>query len=268
MEFLFFITFVYLFSFSADKFEKIVDIPLTKTPVAISADVYRQVYVAESKGVIRQYDSTGKQLAYYSPNQLAEVTALEARFGVRVYAFYQDLQSFTVFDRFLQPLRNYHLPTEKIGFAQTIAWGADQNVWIWDSQNMTIKRYNPIAEEVFLEVSLSQIIPKAYKQIELLRMQEYENRLYIFDKKQVFVLDYLGNLLNILPASAISYLDAEKLWSCVGKDLYSTAIYENEKKNVIPFLEVPENILFLYIHTDKIWTFESKKITLWRLKPE
>lgn len=260
----------FLFIWASSAFEKIAEIPIQNPPVAISADVYQRVYVAEGKGVIRQYDSTGKELAYYSPTQLVEVTALEARFGVRVYAFYQDLQRFTVFNRFLQPLEQFALPAEKVGFAQNVAWGADRLMWIWDSQNMHLKRYNPLTEDIIMEVSLLQIFGKELGQIEPVRMQEFENRLYIFDKGRAFVLDYLGNLVATLPtqAQSVTCLHTEQCWSLAGKEMDILPLYQTMEKKSLPFPDAPQNPLFLYIHQQTFWIIDPQKITIWRLKPD
>lgn len=244
--------------------EKMHEIPLSASPVAVAMDIQQRVYVALDKGKIVQYDSVGKELAYYSPTQVAEVTMLEARFGVRLYAFYQDLQSFTVFNRFLQPIEQYRLPADKIGFAQTVAWGADRTLWVWDSQEVALKKYNPITQEVTLQVSLWQVLPTEAENTDIVRLQEYENRLYVFTNKEVFVMDIWGNWLMTLPSPTLACLHAEKLWALVGKDVQSTNLYKPTEKNSLACPSLPENILFLHLAPQRLWTFEARKITIWR----
>ncbi len=262
---------IYLASLGGQaRWEKITEIPLSKSALALSADVYHQVYIAERHGGIRQYDSTGKQLAYHSPIQVADVTALEARFGVVIYAFYQDLQRFTVFNRFLQPLESYTLPPEKVGFVQNVAWGADQSMWLYDAQAMRILRYNPLNQDILLEVRLALLLPTSASNIDIVRMQAYEHRLYIWSDTEVWVIDYLGNLLATLPASRASCLYDGALWRLVGKELTITSLYEADKKNIqtFEFVKPPQKPLFLHTQASKVWLIDSQKITIWTSKQD
>jgi hypothetical protein len=250
------------------RWDKVAEISLSRAVLAVSSDVQGTVYVAERHGGVRQYDSTGKQLAYHSPTQVADVTALEARFGVRVYAFYQDLQRFTIFNRFLQPLEHYALPTEKVGFVQNVAWGADQNLWLYDAQEMRILRYNPLTADILLEVRLAPLLPLGTARLDIIRMQEYDHRLYIADGRQVWVIDYFGNLLATLPALPASCLYEGALWQLVGKEITIASLYETDKKKHIPFVEAPEKPLFLHTNSSKVWVIDSKKITIWTFKQD
>jgi hypothetical protein len=245
--------------------EKMHEIVLKDSPVAVATDIQQRVYVALNKGKIVQYDSVGNQLAYYSPTQVAEVTTLEARFGVRLYAFYQDLQSFTVFNRFLQPIEQYRLPADKIGFAQTVAWSADRTIWVWDSQDIALKKYNPMTQEVTLQVSLWQVLPTEAQSTDIVRMQEYENRLYIFTAKEVLIMDIWGNWLSTLSSPTLACLHAEKLWALVGKEIQSTNLYKPTEKNSLACPSLPENVLFLHLAPQRLWTFEANKMVIWRL---
>jgi len=240
--------------------EKIQVLPLPATPTAISADVSHRLYVAVGKGIIRQYDSTGKQLAYFSPSQIATVTSLEARFGMRVYAFYQDLQSFVILNRFLQPIDIHKFNPDKIGFAQNVAWSIDRSVWVWDSQDMMLKKYNPMTTEVTLQVNLSQ-------DMEVLRMQEFDNRLYIFTKAdKLLILDYLGNIIETRACSPTSCLYAERLWTCENKQLVVTPLYtkKEQREKIFFSLEINTPALFLYVNEQYYWLFEADKITIYK----
>jgi hypothetical protein len=261
---MFWIPFAFLACFSAGKISLKREITLLKPPVAVSVDIAQHVYVAERGGGVRQYDSTGKQLAYFSPPQVAEITALDARNSLRTFIFYQELQSFTVLNRFLQPIETYKIPSQKIGFAQTIAWSADQNVWVLDSQEASLKKYNPFTEEVIWQASLFQILPKKTKNVEIVRMQEHENRLYLFDSQQIFVLDFLGNGLPALAYNPLSCLQNETLWALVGKELHQVALYQKEQ-TVLPFPDIPLQARFLEVVNRELWIFLPEKITIWHI---
>ncbi len=249
---------------------KLYEISLPALPTCISANVSEGVYVAEGKGVIRQYDSTGRQVMYYSPTNVAEVTALEARFGRRVFAFYQDTQSFTTFNRFLQPIESHRLNSDKIGFAQTVAWNADQTLWIWDSQDMTLKKYNPLTEEIMLQTNLVSIAELQEADIDIVAMQGYENRLYVFDRQgRIWVFDYFGIFLQRLSYPTHAYLYAEKIWTVDNQQLLAYPLYETNKAIIEKRIAMPlpsaASPLFLYINQRFCWFFEAKKLLIWRL---
>lgn len=238
---------------------------LAGKPLLYALDISQRIYVAEAHGIIRQYDSTGRQGAYYSPPKVAAITVLEARFGVRVYAFYQDLQQFTIFNRFLQPIETHTFNPTKIGFAQQVAWSADQTLWIWDSQEAMLKKYNPLTEEVKWQVNILPIFQE--QDVEISKMQEYENRLYIFDKnQQVWVFDYFGNFLQTFAATPLACLYGEMLWDLTLPSLQATSLYESkEKKQWHLPLAFPAKVLFLCVHHEKILIFENNKVTIWKL---
>lgn len=203
----------------------------------VSQDRYGNVYIIEQEGVIHQFDSLGrKQNLIYSPPVIADVTLFEARSTVRLFAFYRDLQSFTLLNRFLTPIENYQFDEEKIRFVRVANLSADNQLWVVDDVDFSIKKFDKNFNTITLRTPLDLLLKN--KDYDINYLCEYQNQLFLNDRSTgIWIFDNLANFKKQIGLSK-------------GTD------YFNFVDEEIYFLENEEIRL---IH---LYTFEERKIKL------
>ncbi|MCU0393751.1 MAG: hypothetical protein MUE81_21775 [Thermoflexibacter sp.] len=178
----------------------------------VSQDRYGNVYVVEQEGTIHQLDSLGREVVVYSPSMIAEVSLFEARSTVRLLVFYRDLQSFTLLNRFLTPIEHYKFENDNIGFVRLATLSADNQLWLLDDVNFSLKKFDKNLNIISLKTPLDLLFVE--KDYDINYLCEYQNQLFLNDKTTgILIFDNLGNFKQKIPLKKsidfFSFLDEE-----------------------------------------------------------
>jgi hypothetical protein len=172
---------------------------------SISVDRYGQFYVADSVGNIFCFDSLGQKIREYTPQRPASLSLLECWRGVKSFAFYRDLQRFTLFNRFLIPISEQIPLGNDIGFARLATLALDESLWVFDESDFSLKKYNPQLQQLVLTAPLSLVLEEGEYRIGFMR--EYQNQLFLLDSVNgILVFDNLGNYRKRLPYKGMNQL--------------------------------------------------------------
>lgn len=209
--------------------------------VAVSVDNYNRVITADAKGNITAYDTLGNALTTYSPQTVAGVTLLEAWRSMKILVFYRDLQQYVLLDRFLTPLAGYpypaRLPAERIGFARVLTLAFDDQLWVFDDADFSLKKYNPQLQAVTIHSPMTLVLDA--KDYHINFMREYQSQVFVNDKNSgILVFDNLGNYRKKLPLPNADYFQfvGDELYFADGDTLHFYNIYTAaERKVKLPF---------------------------------
>lgn len=208
-----------------------------KPIVALSVDNYNRVITADVQGNITAYDTLGNALYSYSSTVVANVTLLEAWRSMQILVFYRDLQQYTLLDRFLTPLSGYPnpapLPAGAVGFARTMTFAYDDQFWLFDDTNFSLKKYNAQLQKITVEVPLSLVLDA--QEYHITWMREYQNQLFIADRNSgILVFDNLGNYRKTLPFKGLSHFQfaGEQIYFLEQNSLYFYNIYSQATQRI------------------------------------
>jgi hypothetical protein len=205
----------------------------------ISVDNYRNLYLSNSKGIILKYDSLLQKINYnYSPEKNAEITLLEARNSLRIFAFYREFQEYILLDRFLTHIRTAIIPNQEIGFARLAAPSADNQLWIFDDSDFTLKKLDIQSEKVILKTPLDLLLQLS--NYNMVFLTEYQNQVFMVDKYSgILIFDNMGNFrrkIAVLNANFLSF-DNEFVWFTDGYQLIKEDLYKEQQLKI----ELPKN---------------------------
>ena len=166
-----------------------VAIPLT---VSVSLDRYNRIFVGGSQGSVTQYDTSGRLLLSYSPPKTARLSVIEAWKTNKIFTFSRDFQQYTLLDRFLVPIGQYVLSPDVVGFARIAALATDDNLWVFDETEFSLKKYDWRLQSVIINAPMNLVLDT--RDYDLTFMREYQNQLFISDRNAgILVFDNLGN---------------------------------------------------------------------------
>jgi hypothetical protein len=257
-------TFSSYVSLSAQSFTKIKSFP-SKKIVAVSLDRYGNFLVSDNTGNIIQYDSLGNILNQFSPSRLMQVSFLEAWRTVKIFVYYRELQKFLFLNRFMAITGEYDfLESENIiGFARLATLANDDNLWIYDDSDFSLKKYNPERKQLLLKSPLNLIFGSGNSRFNFIR--EYENMVFLNDYNAgIRVFDNLGNYKKLIPFKNINYIGftGDNLYFLQENELHFFNLYSFEGKKV----ELPQTgmkIEFVLVAGNRIMIFAEKKVFIY-----
>ena len=235
----------------------------------VSIDTYSNFYIADNKGNVFKFDSLGKQQLQFSPLKKGDVSLLEAWRTVNIFIFYRDLQEYILLDRFLTTsqenfsFRQFNNNDEKrIGYARLANLASDNNLWVFDDEDFSLKKYNTSLNKVILHTPLDLILDPSF--YDLTYMREYQNLLFINDKNSgILIFDNLGNYKTKLPYKNVNYFNfkGNVIYFLSENHLVVFDIYTS-RQQAIP---LPEEKIYNYVllGENKSYFFSKENIDIY-----
>lgn len=202
-----FITSIFIsFQLKGQELELKKEIDLPFYPVSSSIDQSGNVYLVSERGLVVKYSSAGDSLLTFSPKKNSPITLLDASSGLRPFIFYKEFQEYIFLDQYLTAGPSHSFYPELVGFAENVAVSSDNNLWLVDANDFSIKKYNLSSNILDVVSPLDLIIDAADYQID--QMKEYQNLLFIYDKeKGLFLFDTYGSLQKRIALTQIPFIN-------------------------------------------------------------
>ncbi len=232
-------------------------------PTEVSVDRAGNIYFSTYNGDIVSYSPLLKERAIFSPSNPSTTTILEAWQGLRIFSFHRDLQQYRLINRNLSLNEDYSFPTDLIGFAEMATPSYDNNIWVIDQIDFSLKKYDIFSKQIKTRTSLDFIFdPDNY---EILHCKEYQNKLFVSTKKYgILIFDNFGNYLKTYQIQGVSFFNFwdDMIYFIEGKVLVKHNLYSEE----IIYTELPdeENCLFPLVYEDRTYLFFKNKLTIYK----
>jgi hypothetical protein len=212
-------------------------------PTEVSIDQAGNVYFSSEDGDIFRIGPSLEKREIFSPPNPATTNMLEAWQGLRIFTFHKEIQQYRLINRNLSLSEDYSFPAGLIGFAEAATPTFDNNIWVIDQADFSLKKYIIRSQRIASKTALDLILDM--EDYEILHCREYQNRLFVSTQnKGILIFDNFGNLIKTLPYEAIGYFNFWKdvLYFIQGNKLIKINLYNNERLQT----DLPE---------DRTWEF-------------
>lgn len=235
------------------------------TPIIkeVSSDPYNFIYIADEKGDIHKFDSLGHLVLMFSPRQNSEVTLLDAWRNVNVFLFYRNFQQYRILNRFLNEIVSEEFDSEGIGYVRLATLSADNNLWILDDNDYSLKKINLQFNSIVIKNDLELVIPPS--DYEYVYIREYNNNLYIADKNSgILVFDNIGNYKTRINAKNVEF------FAFAGDEIYylnnNKLTFLNLRTGRYRLFPLPASIhpAFVLINASKAYFFEETSVKVYK----
>lgn len=228
----------------------------TKEITQAAADRYGNIYICDKQYNITKYSPEGQQEEIYSPQRFAEITSFEAWSSINLLLFYKDYQEYVLLDRFLTAKGSATFNPDVVGFARVATLSYDNNIWLIDDQDFSLKKYDIKYSALLVNNPLDLVLnPETY---DIASLREYQNNLYANDKNSgILVFDNLGNYKKTIPAKGIEKMGfyKEELYYLAGDTIHFHGLYlPTERKEPLPESLAINHVLL----TDNAYYFFEK----------
>ena len=170
-----------------------------------SIDRNSNLFLTTKGGDVHKYSSNGDSIISYSPRKKANVSLIEAWSGLKVFLFFHDLQEYMLLDRFLRPSPFYSFDSRHILFSGIATIAGDENIWVLDPGDFSLKKYNSISNVVEFSTPLDLLLPIEDYNITFIR--EYQNLLFIVDANTgIHIMDNMGNYQKNIPITNLNHI--------------------------------------------------------------
>jgi hypothetical protein len=201
-------------------------------PTNISIDRAGNVYFSGKDGDIFRLNPSLEKQAFFSPSNPATTNILEAWQGLRIFTFHKELQKYRLINRNLSLAEEYDFPPDLIGFAEIATPTFDNNIWVIDQTDFSLKKYVIHSQRIESKTPLDLVLDQEDYQI--LHCREYQNRLFVSTLNNgILIFDNFGNFIKTMDYLGVDYFNfwQDDLYFILNNSLVKLNLY-NDKMSV------------------------------------
>lgn len=203
------------------------------------------LYLTTQRGDIRKISGQGKEMTLFSPNKNGNIATLDIWSRFKVLAFYRNFQELVILDRFLGDPARYDLRDYFDGYAQLVAWNFQENIWVIDQTDLTLKLFNIDTGETLVDQQM-YIVAGEGGTMDFSAMKEYQNRLYLLEPNTgVLILDNFGNKIDKMQTPGIEQFgfDRDEMYYLLRDSIIFINVYSLETRAIKPPQQGFDNVL-------------------------
>ncbi len=188
----------------------------------ISVDRLGNFFLIKKNGRIKKYDPQGNVLASLSG---AVPTLIEPWYHPSIFMYSRMQQKYSVYGRNFEDPKVYAVEPALAIEPSLICPTHDNKLWIFDKADYSLKKVNPLTNEMLQEFTLSESDANANSEFTYLR--EYLNLIFLLDKNSgILILNHLGKVIEKIDVKNLTQ------FYFFGEDLY---YLEN---NILKFIDL------------------------------
>lgn len=241
--------------------KKIKDIKL-KGVSQVSVDRLGNFFLISKSGVIKKYDAQGKEMASLKN---PHVTLLEPWFHPIIFMYNRHNQTIHTYGRHFENEKITPLDPAWAIEPQLVCPTNDNKIWIYDGSDASLKKVNPLTQEVISEFSIDTTQLKQKPSYTHLR--EYQSMLFMLDPKLgIYIFNNIGKLINHIQVAGLLNFNffGEELYYLRENKIYFFDLYTEEKRSI----PVDPGYQFVMVTDERILIVQQKKGSLYEFNPQ
>lgn len=242
--------------------KKIRTLEVNDTVASIAVDRPGDLYVTTAGGQMQKFDENGKLLLLYKYEHIP--TLFDPRDGARLFAYYRDQQVYQHLNPSFEVVSSYHIDPAFAIQPWLLCPAGETKLWVLDAADHSLKKINPKASEVEVEVIVdSTLINDATA---FTSMREYQGFVFLLHPaKGIYVFNNLGKHIKTIAAKGIDS------FNFLGEELYYT---QNKKLKLIDLfsadtreIDLPETAHLVILTDRRLYTINLKTINVSEFVP-
>jgi hypothetical protein len=254
---------LFLFSVNAQEFpyKKIRETKLPSKVNRISVDRLGGFYIVGDCGV-EQFDPEGIHKKSYKLSSCNAIELLEAWPLMRICAYQNYKQQFTIFDSHLEEVEKLDIDPAFAVEPKLASLSTDlKYYWILDVDN-SIKRVN--INSRLVDIESDALKSKTGK---FVHMREYQNMLFVLNENSgIYVINKLGTLIFEISASNVNYFSfaGEDLYFLTGKQVRFYDIFTKDSYSI----DVPAGNKFVVATDERLILLKDGVAEIFEFSPQ
>ncbi len=166
--------------------------------IYMNVDVLDNIYLISSGNQLKKLNSNGDSIAVFNDvKKYGNPSYIDVNNPLKLLVYYKNYSTVVILDRLLTQRNIINLRKQNIFSVKAIATSYDNNIWIFDEQDLKLKKISEEGKLILESTDMRQLVdPVPFPQ----QIIDCDNLVYLYDdKKGFFIFDYYGGLKNTLP---------------------------------------------------------------------
>ncbi len=211
--------------------KKIKALEVSDTIIDAAVDRPGELYVITKYGQFQKFDQDGKLIVLYKTEKAP--TLFDPRDGSRLFAYYRDVQEYDYMSPSFQINSSFRIDSAFAIQPWLMCTSGDLKLWVLDNADHSLKKLNPRAHEVEVEVNVdSTVINDA---THFTRMREYQNFVFLLNpRKGIYIFNSLGQHVKTIDVKALHnfHFLGEELYYAKGGSLKFFNLFTTQTREV------------------------------------
>ena len=191
--------------------KKIKTLEVSDTIVASYVDRPGDLYLITKHGQIQKYDADGHLIILYKTPVLP--TLFDPRDGARLFTYHRGTQHYEYRNPSFEVTKAFRIDSSFSIQPWLISPSGDHKLWLLDSVDHTLKKINPGASEVEVEVTIDSAVISDVTVFDTMR--EYQGFVFLLEPgKGIHIFSGMGKHIRSIAGSDI------RSFSFLGEELY------------------------------------------------
>jgi len=241
--------------------KKIKDIKF-KGVAQVSVDRLGNFFVVGKNGTIKKYDAQGKEIAALKH---AQSTLIEPWFHPIIFLYNQKKQTITNYGRHFENARTTSLDPAWAIEPKLVCPTNDNKIWIYDGSDASLKKVNPLTQEVMSEFSIDTTHFKNAPHF--IHLREYQSILFLLDPSLgIFIYSSIGKPIDLIKVPGLNYFNffGEELYYLHEKNIILHDLFTEEERKIA----VEGDFQFVLVTDERILLINQKKGSLYEFYPQ
>lgn len=225
----------------------------------VSVDRIGNFFLIYKKGGIKKYDPNGKVMAALPKSK---PTLTEPWYHPSIFIYDRGTQKYFSYGRFFENVREHKLPPEFAIEPYLVCPTHDNRLWILDKSDYSLKKINPLNNEVLNEFVLNiESASPAFT-----NLKEYQNLIFLQEKNAIWIINTLGKVINKIESDQLGN------FGFFGQEIYylegNTARFVNLLTEERYELKLEGDLKFVLVTDERILTISiNNKVTIYNYIP-
>ncbi len=231
----------------------------------LDVDVLGNIYLITEKNQLKKIRPNGDSLAVFNDvKKFGNPTLLDVSNPLKVLLYYKNFSTVIILDRFLAVRNTINFRNQNIFKVKTLGNSYDNNIWIFDEQNVSLKKINDEGNVISETLDLRQLFDTVPSPTQII---DKNNFVYLYDENRGFyIFDYYGSYKNNLPFLYWKHVavNSNKLMGFVDDVFYSYEINSfNLKSYKLPLFF--KDAIDIKIMNSKVYLLKKEGIEVYNL---
>ncbi len=166
--------------------------------IYLNVDVLDNIYLITTGNQLKKLNSNGDSLAAFNDvKKYGNPSYIDVNNPLKVLVYYKNYSTVVILDRLLTQRNTINLRKQNIFSVKAIATSYDNNIWVFDEQDLKLKKINEEGNLVQESSDMRQLTDSVPSPQQII---DSDNLVYLYDdKKGFYIFDYYGALKNTIP---------------------------------------------------------------------
>ncbi|CAN5865937.1 hypothetical protein BH11BAC4_BH11BAC4_02510 [soil metagenome] len=165
--------------------------------IALNVDILDNLYLITSNNQLKKINSNGDSVAAFNDvKKYGNPSLLDVNNPLKVLLYYKNYATVVVLDRLLTQRNSINFRKQSIFSVQAIATSYDNNIWVFDEQDLKLKKIDETGKLLQESADMRQLVDSVPSPQLII---DSDNLVYLYDEQKGFyIFDYYGALKNRL----------------------------------------------------------------------